>query len=134
MKTYNLAVKLLGALAILTLAACTHTSYPETAPLVQPDVISANELSEYWRLDIQDLNGLVLDITDIPEGEGQVTLRYLIDADGNVSDITVEESISDGRWEEYAISQIRQLHYKQVNPDAELKPMYVISTMRFTEP
>lgn len=116
-------------LCCLFLFACAPTkteSNVQTAPI---EVTSAT-LPNYW---VSQTSAFMMNTgsAKTPTDSGAVTLRYLIDAQGNIQNATVVESTPAGVWDEVALNALKNLRYTQSASNPQGLEVVVTTEMIF---
>jgi TonB family protein len=116
-------------LCCLFLFACAPTKTDGDAKIAPIEVTNAT-LPNYW---VSQTTAFMMKTgsAKTPTDSGVVTLRYLIDTQGNIQNATVVESTPMGVWDEAALNALKNLRYTQSVNNPQGLEVVVTTEMTF---
>lgn len=111
----------------LLLFLCGCASKPHENAVLDIDSI---ELDRYWKATGDAILFKSTDL-DSPMVDGEVNLTYTINAQGQVLDVIIVESLPSGVWDEFAIRAASQLSYRPSTTNLSLQSVRVSTTFSF---
>ena len=113
----------------LLLAGCS------TAPKVflasAPVEVTDATIYQYWTFKKTDISFEVPMEQPKKMEKGHVTIRYLIDSNGNVSDEKIIESVPAGNWDVAGVKALAQIAFVPAANNVARTPVYYTQTIMF---
>ena len=98
--------------------------------LSSPIEVTQDNLAEYWlsknTSDVFNMQG-----QKMPKVAGTVKLKYLINDLGQVSNVSVVESMPAGAWDKFAVQAIEQRSYKATAKNSNNNAVYTVVELSF---
>lgn len=113
---------------LIIVAGCQST--PESHFSQRPISVDISELNNYW---VQENKSFSFDSSEFshPGESGLVIVKYLINSDGQTSDIEIVESKPAGGWDKYAVRAVETISYSPAKENSSRTPVYVTSEFQF---
>ena len=108
------------------------TSTPEVALNQKPVEVTNDNVGKYWVLKNKKFS-VNLPLRRAPEKleEGHVTLRFLIDSNGNTFDPEIIESVPEGIWDYAGVKAMSKQDFIPAESNTQNIPVYFTQTIFF---
>lgn len=106
---------------------------PDTYLAATPIEVSEDKVFDYWISTKKSFSFSMPDNTPVKKElpPGHVTVRYLIDSNGKVSQQSIVESQPKGVWDKSAIRASNKQRFKPAETNPDLIPVYRTTTFYF---
>lgn len=108
------------------------TSTPEVALNQKPVEVTNDNVGKYWVLKNKKFS-VNLPLRRAPKKleEGHVTLRFLIDSNGNTFDPEIIESVPEGLWDNAGVEAMSKQDFIPAESNTQNIPVYFTQTIFF---
>lgn len=122
------------SIILFSILALGCTSTTEKVLLQNPVEVTKDNIEEYWVHKNKSFSfHLPLRRAPKKNEEGHVTLRYLIDSNGNTFDPEILESVPDGVWDYAGVKALAKQDFVPAKSNALKVPVYYTQTILFRQ-
>lgn len=138
MKVYSVAAILLSSIGLMSMAGCSQKPYIEVSNKISDEAsansqvieVSSDALSDYW---VKSANGVSFIMKDLrlPKVAGVVRVKYLIDEQGRVSNVSIVSSEPKGAWDDFALEAVNNYRFEKAPNNPTSAPVFTYSDLNF---
>lgn len=114
----------------ILLSGCA--SNPEIVLNQKPVEVTNQNIADYWEQKNKSFSfQLPLKRAPKKDEEGHVTLRFLIDSNGNTSNPEIVESVPEGAWDYAGVKALSKQEFVPAKSNTQNVPVYYTQTIFF---